>query len=295
MVKQLDAHMLALIEARNPTLAPCVLISRRDGFQLGFTSYDRDLRIDGLTYSARNGLSIPQLENKSETEVGNTNIEGLFEDDRITEIDLLGGRWNGATVRCFLVDYNRLPASLSATPFQYIPLGGIYLIGGVTIDSGQKFAAEIRGILSLLTKDNGDTANRGCRYEFGDSRCTKDLSSLTHTLTITQVFPNAPLRFQVSSGGQGGDGYFNDGWVRFTSGEFSYLPKQSIKAYASNVIELWQPLPRLATIGTQLLVTAGCAKVFYGDRSCTFYSNTANYGGEKDLAGTDRLLNGGNV
>lgn len=295
MVKQIDGHILGLIGTRNPTLAPCVLITRRDGFSLGFTSYDRDLLIDGKTYSAKNGLSIPQLENKSAIEVGNTNIEGLFEDDRITEIDLLGGRWNGATVRCFLVDYNRLPSSLSATPFQYVPLGGLYVIGSITIDSGQKFTSEIRGIISLLTKDSGDTANRGCRYEFGDSRCTKNLTALTHALTITQVFPNSPLRFQVSTNGQGGNGYFNDGWVQFTSGEFSYLPRQTIKTYTDNVIELWQPLPKLATIGTELLAVAGCSKVFYGDRSCTFYNNTANYGGEKDLAGTDRLLNGGNV
>lgn len=295
MAKNLSPEMMALISSRNPTLAPCIQIVSREGEALGFTSHDRDILIDGVLYSAKNGASIPQLDNRSELEVGNTNLEILLSDDRITEIDLLGGRWDGAIVRYFLVDYNAPPVSLSASPRQYIPMGGLYTIGSVEIDSGDRFTAEVRGLISRLTKDNGDTTNRGCRYEFGDSRCTKDLTTLTHALAITEVYPDIPLRFQVSTNGQGGEGYFDDGWLVFTSGEFAYLPRQTIKTYSNNVIELWQPLPKLATVGVSILATAGCAKVFNGTRSCTHYNNTDNYGGEKDLAGTDRLLNGGNV
>lgn len=292
-MKNLSSALLDKISSRAPTLTACALMTRTDGAQLGFTSFNEDIVIDGVIYPAKSAIILPQLETKSELEVSNTTLETIFDSDRITEGDLYGGRYDDATVRIFMVDYEDLPTTLDEDPASHIDIAPLFLLGNVTNKSGFKVALEVRGLFSRLTQDWGDTSSRTCRYEFGDNRCGKYLDPITVPLEVTEVYSGLTYRFEVNNNGQGGDDYFTDGWVVFTSGANVGLPKQGVRQYGSQIFELWKPLPLMPAVGDKLLATAGCDKTFNGARGCIYWDNKDNFGGEKDLVGTDRQINGG--
>lgn len=86
-------------------LALCWRLVRRDGAALGFTAHDRDLDIGGLTYRAAPGMLPSAISQGEGVEVDSLDVAGALTSDAITAQDLMAGRWDGARVRVFAVDY----------------------------------------------------------------------------------------------------------------------------------------------------------------------------------------------
>ncbi len=119
------------------TLATCWKITREDTVELGFTDHDTDLIVGGLDYSSIAGFTPTTLENKSNMSVDNMEVEGQTFPSKITEADLLAGRYDYAEVEIFLVNFEDL------TQGKMIMKRG--RLGEVRLNKNF-FTAEIRGL-----------------------------------------------------------------------------------------------------------------------------------------------------
>ena len=118
------------------TIAFCWRIERRDGIALGFTTHDRDLAIDGLVYRAAPGMLPSAVALSDGFEPDTLDVSGALTSDAISDADLKAGRWDGAAVTIFMVDWE-------APEGQQLRLARGEL--GEVAARGKAFEAELRG------------------------------------------------------------------------------------------------------------------------------------------------------
>ena len=139
----------------------CWRIDRRDGVTIGLTGHDHDLWIDGLHYRAAPGLTPSAILRGDGLDADLMEASGALTSEAIGEHDLLGGRWDGARVSAFAVDWADRTAS--------VPLGE-GTIGAVQLGEGG-FSAELRGIGTSLDRPVAEETSPDCRATLGDRRC----------------------------------------------------------------------------------------------------------------------------
>ena len=96
-MKQLGPLLLHLSEGTT-TLAWCWRITRADGEVLGFTDHDRALSFDGTTFEPESGLIASEIRASSDLAADAQEAEGVLSSSRITETDILDGRWDTLAV-----------------------------------------------------------------------------------------------------------------------------------------------------------------------------------------------------
>ena len=87
-------------------------VRRLDGVRMGFTDHDQDLRFDGLTFTADGGLAARAFATSTGLAVDNSEALGALRSDGITEADIAAGRFDGAEVKSWLVNWTN-PADRS--------------------------------------------------------------------------------------------------------------------------------------------------------------------------------------
>jgi uncharacterized phage protein (TIGR02218 family) len=127
-------------------------LTRRDGRIFGFTDHDLPLVFDGIAFSASSGLSASALEQSTGLAVDNSETIGALSDAAITEADILAGRFDGAEIRCWQLDWSDPAARVE------IFRGSI---GEIMRANGQ-FQAELRGLSEALNKTQGRVFHRRC-------------------------------------------------------------------------------------------------------------------------------------
>ena len=160
------------------------------------------------------------------------------------------------------------------------------IIGEVSM-SNRRYKAEVRSFAQLLQQKLSTITTKECRAVFGDSKCTKDLSTLTDNLIITEVTDKR--QFIVSSGRP--NGFYNLGQITFTSGNNNGI-KAMVLSYSGwelGVIQLFESLPYSPAILDTLTAVAGCSKTI---DACKSFSNILNYQGEPHIPGEDKFLAG---
>ena len=146
----MKARSLALTGHHNDavqTRAWCWRVTRTDGQVFGFTSVDRDLVIDGVTYAAATGISPYAIAGRSDLSVQNMQVAGLLDSTGITEEDIAAGLWDGASVVNFEVNFDDLTQ------------GTMVLATGVLgpVRAGRvAFEAELRGLAQRLQQPIGE-------------------------------------------------------------------------------------------------------------------------------------------
>ncbi|TCQ01438.1 putative phage protein (TIGR02218 family) [Sphingomonas sp. PP-F2F-A104-K0414] len=130
------------LDAELATIALCWLIERRDGVAVGLTAHDRDLVVGGLVHRAAPGMTPSAIQRADGLEADTMDVAGALTSAAIGERDLLAGRWDGARVVLFAVDWT--------DPVSRVELGeGV--IGAVELgDDG--FTAELRGASAALDR-----------------------------------------------------------------------------------------------------------------------------------------------
>lgn len=255
-------------------LVACWDVARTDGVRLGFTAHDRDLRIDGRHYRAQAGFQPSAVEQAAGTAVGNLTAQGVLGTGGLNETELVEGRYDGARVTVFLVDW--------AEP----TLGTVPLFAGKIGDltmAQDGFEADLRDVAQALENRVGVAFSSDCRAALGDTRCKVNLRGLRETAAITRV--DAADRFRVSTGRP--SAWFDAGQARFWSGPNAGTTME-IAAQAGSEITLFLPPPRSPTVGDLVELTAGCDKRL---TSCVDkFQNAANFRGEPFVPGTDSLL-----
>lgn len=269
------------------TLATCWRISRTDGKVQGFTDHDQDLFFGGLLYRASSGFRRTAFTADSTLAVRNVTVEGVISSSQISEAELVGGRYDNAVVDVFIVNWQSLPTSIYAEPFDcIILLKGRF--GEATNLSGDSFQIELRSLSEPLQAATTIQTQPLCRATFGSSRCGVNLQPLTYTFTVAEAF--STWRFSATPA-KPVDSMANNGVITFTTGNNAGIFRQC-KAYDGFTFELHDPFPFPIQAGDTFIGSQGCSKQLTGAFSCAHYNNTINFQGEPYLPGQDEFLAG---
>lgn len=159
-MKSVSAGYATHIDQSSTTLAICLKATRTDGEAFGFCSHDRPLTVSGTTYVP--GLKPSAQQSKSGLEATNSETEGGFGTDAVTEDDIRAGRWDYAAIEVFRVNWSDLTMGIEKI--------GKGRLGQITRGRTQ-FTAELLGLMEVFSQQIGRTVEPACDADLGDSRC----------------------------------------------------------------------------------------------------------------------------
>ena len=270
----------------------CWRVTLTDATQQFFTGHDVDLVIDGDTYRADAG-TLPTAQDQSVgLDVDNAEITSFLYSSAIDRDDIRYGRYNGASVDMFLVNYEDLTMGVLYRAKEWL-LGNIEL-------NDNKFTTEIRSKAARLQQSIIDVYKPACDAVFGDARCGIDLddSAMTYRydgavsvalsnrqfldLTADSRFDDPEMfrwgRIVWATPGSG------DAWPGLNAGRVMEIKKFTV---TFGIFELFLPMPEAITIGDQFTAYMGCART---REACVAYDNIVNFRGFPDIPGRDKLL-----
>ena len=257
-------------------------LDRGDGLTLGFTDHDRDLDFDGTVFRAASGLTAKALSQATGLAVDNTEAAGALSDAGLTEPDILAGRWDGAALTIWDLDW-------TAPDDRRVLFRGTL---GEIARQGGAFRAELRGLTEPLQQGQGRVFGAVCPAVLGDAQCRVDLSApgmATETDLIAVDPAGGTLRVAALDGFA--PGWFTEGRVRFLTGPAAGL-QAVIRADraegAGRILTLWAAPGALPAPGDRMRLEAGCDKRF---ATCRIkFQNALNFQGFPHLPGEDWLL-----
>jgi uncharacterized phage protein (TIGR02218 family) len=275
MTRETTVALASHLQGTRLTLCNCWRIERRDGVVLGFTDHDQDLILDGVTYSAAAGFDRTSTAVDRELTATNLSLVGVIDDDSILAADILNGRYQGAAVYMFRLNY--------ADSSQGVLRGLRGHIGRITVRDGT-YVAELFGLARLLQQDIVENYTVDCLADLGDDRCKVDLAGFSHSCSVSSV---SSRRLIAYSGGQGA-GYFTNGYITFTSGDLSGWV-QDVRYDDGSNLEFFTPLPGTPAASDAFTAVAGCDKRLETCRDT--FSNVENFRGHGVLMpGEDEFL-----
>lgn len=255
-------------------------ITRRDGQVLGFTDHDRDIQLDGVVCRADSGMTARVLQQTTGLSVDNTEAYGALSASSITEADLIAGRFDGAEVRAFLVNWQ--------IPDDFIEQFRGYL-GEVTRTAGA-FKAELRGLSERLNRPHGMAYTPGCSAVLGDNRCRFNLDQPGYSVVATVDQVEGQREFVLSGVSSPDDRWFESGRFEVLTGSAAGLVgvvKNDRQDGSSRLVDLWQSIGAVMAAGDTVRLRAGCDKTA---NTCRLkFSNFLNFRGFPHLPGDDWL------
>lgn len=254
---------------------------RTDGESFGFTDHDCDLAFDGLTFKADTGLSALALQQGTGLSVDNSEAIGALTSAAIREADIEAGRFDGAEVQAWLVNW--------ADPSQrWLQFRGAL---GEIKRSGGQFNAELRGLTDLLNRPIGRVYQKPCSAVLGDGTCrfNRDTPGYFTQRVVEEIEDRRIYRWAEMSGFE--PGWFARGRLTIRSGTgaglWGAIKSDRIEGGA-RVIELWEPIKAEVEAGDQLRLDAGCDKRF---ETCRLkFNNLVNYQGFPDIPSEDWMM-----
>lgn len=247
-------------------------VLRRDGAELGFTDHDTDLRVAGTLCRAASGFAAGETETGQGFAAASGEVAGGFSSEAITAEDLSAGRYDGARVELYLVNW--------ADPAQAALLA-VREIGEVT-RAGERFSAELRSIAHRLDQPQGRLYNRRCDADLGDSRCRVDLSGWRAAGTVLAVEDRSHLR--LSGLEAFAEAFFDAGMLELGGRRHAIDRHQRLDDGTAR-LTLWLPLEELPAVGEGAVITAGCDKRFATCKAR--FGNGINFRGFPHVPGTD--------
>ncbi len=294
------SRMFQLLVRNQTKYTECIKITRTDGVIFRFTAHDANIVIrehrEGYEayeeYQSAASFSLTNLETSAGLLVSNMDIDGIIDDDAITEAELRQGKYDNAQVEIFV-------AYWADRQVRVLPLRTCW-IGELQVE-GSKFKVDLRGIAQRLAQTFIKGTSLECRHTFADGGaegpsnfipsttcgCRLSEATYTSTFTITDVSASSKDTFHCSGIPEPQhENYYQWGKARFTSGNNSGTSMEILFQYGTRV-KLFLPMPFPILVGTTVELVAGCNKTYTacGDK----FGNRYNFGGEPFLAGSDLL------
>lgn len=275
-MRQIPEDLALSLQSDATTTCYCWRVSLRDGTLMGFTDHDEPLEFDGQRYLAASGFHASDSEMATGFAASSGEIAGGFSSEAVREEDLSGGRYDGARVEIFLVNWHNVTERM---------LLDLREVGEVS-RAGGYFQAELRSVAHRLSQPQGRVYARRCDAKFGDSRCGKNKASYRASGAVSELM--AVGRIAVTGLGAFAAGRFRFGELSFTTGanqglSFS-LEDHQIK---DGRVELsfWLPPELVVVAGDLFQVVAGCDKSFNMCRDT--FANQLNFQGFPHMPGSD--------
>lgn len=264
---------------KSGTLCYCWKLTLSDSTSYGFTDHDEPLTFDGLTYEASSGWTSSAIESNLGLKVDNLEVSGALSSDRIAEGDIDGGKFDGAEILIYRVNWKN--------PSQVVLLRRAS-IGEITRNA-HGFRVELRGLAHKLAHPQGRTYHRLCDADFTDKRCRASFNSFRKIGTVHHVEQKNQLI--VSTGFSNYvPGYFSLGEFIFTTGSNKGFKTQVRVHTIKNsvgVFLLWDTPPYRIGSSNQFSILAGCDKTY---NTCKDkFRNQLNFQGFPHLPGNDYI------
>ncbi|WP_281858403.1 DUF2163 domain-containing protein [Litoreibacter halocynthiae] len=269
------------LEGGLTTVCRCWAVTRRDGRVFGFTDHDEGLSFEGVDFKADTGLTASALQQVTGLAVDNTEAVGALSDDAVKEADINAGRFDGAEVTAWLVNW------CDVTAREVLFKGSI----GELKRADGAFHAELRGLSEVLNTPVGRGYQKPCQAVLGDKRCCVDLTAAGYRteVAVEQVEAGRVFRFSVLAGFD--DRWFERGRLEVRSGQADGLVamvKNDHIVDGARVIELWEELRMPVEVGDTVLLETGCDKRI---ETCRLkFQNIANFQGFPHIPGEDWLM-----
>jgi uncharacterized phage protein (TIGR02218 family) len=265
--------MPAFLERTLTTAAICWRLERRDGVAIGFTSHDRDLGIGGLVYRAAPGMIPSAISLSDGFDADALDIKGALTSRAITAADLRAGRWDGARLAVFMVDWEAPGAELFALARGELGEVGI---------KGDGFEAELRGPTSLLDAPVIEQVSPECRARLGDARCRVDMAARIRITRVQAVGGEDVIEVEDAAAGNS----YAYGRVRWIGGANSGMQGAILRS-EGHILTLREPPAFAPAPGDIVEISEGCDKM---PATCSArFGNIANFRGEPHLPGIDLL------
>jgi uncharacterized phage protein (TIGR02218 family) len=182
-------------------------LERADGVVMGFTDHDGDLAFEGIRFLAGTGLTAGALQQVTGLAVDNAEVAGALSDAGIREADIRAGRFDGAEVRLWLVNW----ADVGQRMLRF--RGSL----GEVVQQDGAFRAELRGLTEALNRPMGRIIQPGCDAVLGDARCRVDLTGPDWHAEVT-VEALREGRILATSPVSRAEGWFRRGTATFLDG-----------------------------------------------------------------------------
>ncbi|HEY9038950.1 MAG TPA: DUF2163 domain-containing protein [Roseovarius sp.] len=280
-MKSLSLGLQAHLDAGTTTLAWCWRITRADGVTLGFTDHDQPLVFDGTAFEPESGFAASEVRSGTDLSVDAQDAEGVLTSDRITETDILDGRWDNAEVEVWRVNW-------AETSQRVLMRQGA--IG--QIRRGRlAFVAEVRSLAHTLGQTVGRTFQATCDAALGDTRCGVDLEDPAFKGIGAVLDVLRDRAFTASGLGAFTSGWFTFGTIEWTSGANAGRRAEVIAHDVTEgiaVLTLLEAPVRAIAEGGSFTIRAGCDKRI---ETCSAkFANTANFLGFPHIPGQDAVL-----
>lgn len=277
-MRPVEAGLQQALDGGATTLCRCWRITRRDGGALGFTDHDEDLAFDGVVHVAATGVQGSGVETATGLAAGDMAVMGALSSDAIDARDVALGRYDGAAVALWLVDWR-------AVERRHLLFTGN--IG--RIERGDTaFTAELEGLVAPLNRTTGRAFLRVCDAAFGDARCGVDATASAYRAEAAVTATQGDRTLLVAGLDDYADGWFSRGRVAWISGANAGLVSE-VRLHGSGEtttrLELWRAPAAEVAAGDRLVATAGCDK--RAETCRDRFDNLRNFRGFPHLPGDD--------
>ncbi|MEO8883101.1 MAG: DUF2163 domain-containing protein [Devosia sp.] len=280
-MRTLDPAFAAHIASGATTLVTCWRLTRSDGLVLGFTDHDRTLSFDGTDFVPTSGLDGGEQAQKLGSQVDTSEVVGILSSDAITEDDILLGRYDGALVETFRVNWRDVSVR---------DLVRKSTIGEITRTDGQ-FTAELRSGQQALNVPKGRLYQSLCDALLGDARCGIDLIDPRYRATVTVAAIRDRYRLAVT-----GVASFDAAWFGFGTAAWSTGRRQNLKDQilthsrigGADIFGFATPVGDWVVAGDMLTAIAGCDRMFATCKAK--FANGVNFQGFSHIPGNDFVL-----
>lgn len=280
-MKPLSSEFQAHLDEGTTTLAWVWRITRADGVIFGFTDHDLTLSFDGTDFEPESGLTASEIRSGSDLSVDAQDAEGVLTSGRITEVDILDGRWDAAEVEVWRVNW------VDTSQRVLMRRGAI----GQIRRGRLAFVAEVRSLAHLLGQTVGRTFQATCDAALGDARCRVDLDDPAFRGIGTVIDPLRDRAFTASGLGGFAPGWFGFSTLTWTGGANAGHRAEILGHDVSDniaILTLLEPPARAITEGDSFTTHAGCDKRI---ETCgAKFANTVNFRGFPHIPGQDAVL-----
>ncbi len=276
-VAALDAHLAS----GTTSVCRCWKLERADGKAFGFTDHDRAVDFDGVRFKPETGLTAAALMQTTGLSVDNTEAVGALSDVAITEADIAAGRFDGAAIEAWLVQWD-------APENRVLQFRGT--LGDLT-RAGGAFTAELRGLAERMNTPKGRVYQRGCSAVLGDGACRFELEAPGYGAEVTVAAVEDGRVFWLAGLGGFEPRWFERGrCVVLDGAAVGLVGAVKIDRHEGGLrrVELWDRLRAGIAAGDRVRLTAGCDKRM---ETCRLkFANLLNFRGFPDIPSEDWMV-----
>lgn len=280
-MKALSPELQAHLDEGTTMLSWCWRITRADGAVFGFTDHDRTLSFNGTAFEPDSGLTASEVRSGSDLSVDAQDAAGVLSSDRITETDILDGRWDNADVELWRVNWTdtRQRVLMRRGAIGQIRRGRL------------AFVAEVRSLAHVLGQTVGRTFQATCDAALGDARCKLNLDDPGFKVSGAVIDPTRDRAFTAAGLRGFAAGWFTFGTLAWTSGANAGRQAEIMAHDISDgiaVLTLLEAPVQAIAEGDAFILRAGCDKRL---ATCAAkFANAANFRGFPHIPGQDAVL-----